>query len=181
MINSGYEKQWKGSDPYGSTSELPCELHCELHCELPDDSSSQPRALKAFHPPPSRDILMQAEMDAVAEEQMISSPPNTPSAVAAASLGLLRSSSLHTDPSMGGVVLSPFERVRLKMVPEMVTTVQMLGASVCDSWVRKNLQTEEDVRQVSRQPGWAMQESALWTKLPGRCFPGLRMYHRGSA
>jgi hypothetical protein len=49
---------------------------------------------------------------------------------------------------MGRVRLPSFERVRLKMVPEMVTTVQMLGASVCDSWVRKNLQTEEDVRQV---------------------------------
>ena len=31
----------------------------------------------------------------------------------------------------------------------MATTVQMLGVSICDSWVKKNLQTEDDVRQVS--------------------------------
>ena len=86
---------------------------------------------------------MESEMDAAAE----TSPPLTPSEAS----GLRRQPSCAPAPSAvlssSGGALSAYERVRMCMVPEMITASQMFTASIRDAFW-KNVQTEDEVRQV---------------------------------
>ena len=85
---------------------------------------------------------MESEMDAAAE----TSPPLTPSEAS----GLRRQpSGAPAAPSavISSGALSAYERVRMCMVPEMITASQMFTASIHDAFW-KNVQTEEEVRQV---------------------------------
>ena len=97
-----------------------------------------------------RQLLMQSEMDAADEE--LGSPP-TSSIYGQGSGTLGAGHQLSAGLGLGSLEacrqLSAYERVRMRMLPEMATAVQMFSASVCDAF-GKSLQSDEDVRQVRR-------------------------------
>ncbi len=82
---------------------------------------------------------MQSEMDAAAEEQL-GSPPGSPPVAEAAQQ---QAAGSQAQPAR----LSAYERVRMRMLPEMVTVVQMFASSICEAFGR-SVQSEEDVRLV---------------------------------